>query len=464
MFRKVLHSLGLGAVLAGFAGAIELIMAWGQHPHHFDPNVWASILPVYLFAGAALGWGAFIVSPVLTRRKDRSHHPGLQLAVLIFLGGACTVLILDTHGDPAVRLGIVTGCALLAHQALRLVTRSALGWMIATLFSPLSTAIGLTALLLSAALAWVSPSIPGPYAGPSGRQPFPSRTLNQNLVLIQLPGVNQDSVSCFGYIRNTTPTIDRIASEGVLFANATSTSPATPSIATNEIASHVAVNLRAGGWSTYGTLVGHSHGDPQKTLPGFSRFTDLSRSSLRQTLFVPKLRARILHWGQSSRNRPSTAVNHVIAWLTKRSPQDSPFFVSLELGSASPPHHPPLELESHFLPEGTTAKEAWATPPNPIAALALRDAEILEIDQAIRDLLDSLAHLDLLENTNIVICGSSLDSRSGSIPLILRCPANFSAGSKPVGNFSLRELLQVLMEDFGALEPELNRETWEFRR
>ena len=60
--------------------------------------------------------------------------------------------------------------------------------------------------------------------GPEKRKP--------NVVLIVIDSLRADHVGCYGYHRNTTPNIDRLAREGVLFCNAISAAPWTlPSIA-----------------------------------------------------------------------------------------------------------------------------------------------------------------------------------------------------------------------------------------
>ena len=45
-----------------------------------------------------------------------------------------------------------------------------------------------------------------------------------NVVLIVLDSVRRDHLSCYGYERDTTPHIDRIASQGVRFTRATAAS------------------------------------------------------------------------------------------------------------------------------------------------------------------------------------------------------------------------------------------------
>ncbi|MCK4434475.1 sulfatase-like hydrolase/transferase, partial [Candidatus Bathyarchaeota archaeon] len=45
-----------------------------------------------------------------------------------------------------------------------------------------------------------------------------------NVFFVVLDAVRPDNLSCYGYPRKTTPNIDKISDEGVLFENAFSTS------------------------------------------------------------------------------------------------------------------------------------------------------------------------------------------------------------------------------------------------
>jgi arylsulfatase A-like enzyme len=49
-----------------------------------------------------------------------------------------------------------------------------------------------------------------------------------NIILIVMDTVRADHLSCYGYFRKTTPNIDKIANQGVLFENAFSAAPWTP--------------------------------------------------------------------------------------------------------------------------------------------------------------------------------------------------------------------------------------------
>jgi len=59
----------------------------------------------------------------------------------------------------------------------------------------------------------------------------------QNIVLVTIDSLRYDHVSCYGYLRNTTPTMDRLASSGFLFQQAISNGGGTPEALPSIIAS-----------------------------------------------------------------------------------------------------------------------------------------------------------------------------------------------------------------------------------
>ena len=67
-----------------------------------------------------------------------------------------------------------------------------------------------------------------------------------NLIVIVLYSVRRDHLSCYGYARRTTPYLDRLAEESVLFLEAYSTScwtiPSHASLFTGLYPSHHGVN------------------------------------------------------------------------------------------------------------------------------------------------------------------------------------------------------------------------------
>ena len=63
--------------------------------------------------------------------------------------------------------------------------------------------------------------------------PEPKLPASQNAIVISLDTLRADHLSCYGYPRKTSPRLDRLAREGILFERAYSQAPWTrPSVAT----------------------------------------------------------------------------------------------------------------------------------------------------------------------------------------------------------------------------------------
>ncbi|MFN7170138.1 MAG: sulfatase-like hydrolase/transferase, partial [Candidatus Omnitrophota bacterium] len=55
----------------------------------------------------------------------------------------------------------------------------------------------------------------------------PSQPKRLNVILITVDSLRPDHLGCYGYKRNTSPNIDRLANEGVVFTQAIAQGPAT---------------------------------------------------------------------------------------------------------------------------------------------------------------------------------------------------------------------------------------------
>ncbi|HJZ10633.1 MAG TPA: sulfatase-like hydrolase/transferase, partial [Acidobacteriota bacterium] len=90
---------------------------------------------------------------------------------------------------------------------------------------------------LGGTLLWLNPSIESRNAqkqpDPQQWDTFRKRQKGRNVLLFILDAASADHFSCYGYSRKTTPVIDSLAAEGILFENAICPIPSTrPSTAT----------------------------------------------------------------------------------------------------------------------------------------------------------------------------------------------------------------------------------------
>ena len=312
-----------------------------------------------------------------------------------------------------------------------------------------------------------------------------------NILLIVIDTLRSDHLSSYGYERSTSPTIDRLAAQGVLFENTFSTSPyTTPSHA----------SLLTGRYP-------HEHGtqwitrrpildDRYPTLPealkakgyrtaafsanrfwftreqgfgrGFIHFEDnfhsLGDMAVR-TVYGRKFEESILRrlfedypWRKQARD----INNSVLHWL-QRNPE-KPFFAFLNYFDVHDPYFPPQPYRSEFSalenPGGIVNSyqnrfNPQLTPQELQYEIDAYDGAISYVDDHIAQLLVEIKHLGLGDNLLVIITSdhgeafgehgtvlhpNSVYREEIQVPLILWHPGAISAGgriSPPVTNAAL---------------------------
>ncbi len=182
--------------------------------------------PLCIFA-AKSAWKFFLSNTLEVRVKDRS-----RLTRLVSVCALCSFLFL--YGGWAINHYWLPHrfhpTSLWADLGILIFTIF-LGWILLKLrlYRPLKTACSLLILLLLLNLGVVLDTrlnVPG---GP-------------NVILIIIDTLRADHLSCYGYDRNTTPHMDALASDSILFKNAISSAPWTvPSIASTITSQYPAV-------------------------------------------------------------------------------------------------------------------------------------------------------------------------------------------------------------------------------
>ncbi len=198
-----------------------------NHTHIFLTSVFAYGC-IGLLVGAGVGW--------LRSRKDgRDRRPGKEFVrdVLSILFGflfVSTVAIsagfIYASEKPARLAAGILICLALLYGVFRL-----LAWLFGLLaesrmatfliervpWRPLAGTAGVGLILFSLVPPLVAPDAP-PLPPPAGRAPPGA----PNVLIIVIDTARADRFSCYGYEKPTTPNIDRIASEGILFERAIS--------------------------------------------------------------------------------------------------------------------------------------------------------------------------------------------------------------------------------------------------
>lgn len=297
-----------------------------------------------------------------------------------------------------------------------------------------------------------------------------------NVVLIVLDSVRRDHVSCYGYERTTTPNIDRLAQDGVLFQQAYSTScwtvPAHASLFTGLYPSKHGADLQTKLEDRHQTLAGYlgAHGYRTAAIScnglvssnlnrGFEVSLDVN--ALRGGAHgLPRRLTRAIHrrWrDRTARDRGAVRATKLASrWLGKQE-KNKPFFLFLNYMEC----HLPYRLrgvERHRFVDPQRRGQADAVPQDPFGVMAgavtlppealdhlkaLYDGALHYMDRQVGALVERLKELELYQNTLVMVTsdhGESfgehglLDHQYGlyehliAVPLIMRMPGGERGG------------------------------------
>ncbi len=264
-----------------------------------------------------------------------------------------------------------------------------------------------------------------------GRQAEPPA----NVLLISIDSIRQDYVGAYGDPGGVTPTLDALASHGVLFANAVSTTswtlPAHMSLLTGQYpASHGVIGdggslpeekttlaeiLRARGYRTGGFVSGpYLHRGY-----GFAQGFDVYEHCMGYDVAV-KEDGRVANVVQanlrSHRGVTSPLIHEAVTKWLRKIPRQRPFFLFVHYWDPHYDYLPPLPFDRYldpgytgrFRPEGFLQNKK-INPQMPAAdrrrLLDLYRGEIRYTDAWIRKLLRELEERGVLERTLVVVVG-----------------------------------------------------------
>lgn len=308
-----------------------------------------------------------------------------------------------------------------------------------------------------------------------------------NVVLVSIDTLRADHLGCYGYARNTSPHIDELASEGVLFENAFSTAPWT-------LPGHMSIFTAL--YPSFHKLESGRPGGALRLDPSEQTLAESLRDAgYRTAAFVthPFLSAR---WGFDQGFdlyfRPPVIVpaevqtEHAIGWLqwhlfhrahglgptrfflfvhymdpheTYDAPQP---FGSRYTGEYSGTLKPEDHLVTMFLENDFPSREDYEY------AVALYDGEISYVDHELGRLLGTLEQYGLLDATLIVLTSdhgeefkdhggmghkTSLHTEQLHVPLILRYPQVFAGGQRVASQASLVDIYPTIASTVGVEVP-----------
>ncbi len=301
-----------------------------------------------------------------------------------------------------------------------------------------------------------------------------------NVVIIGVDTLRADHLGCYGYHRKTSPNIDQLAADGVLFENCIAPSPWTlPSFATVFTSLYPSQHGARGSHKALGT--------------GFPTLAEILKSQGYLTgaiVNAPYLKRSFkVDRGFDTYDMPprrgrnaSGTTSHALAWID--SLPDKPFLLFVHYFDPHLPYAPPAPYDTLFDP-GYHGKIGSRFQPKALPRVrlqdirklltytdqdwrhieALYDGEVAFTDRAIGDLLSGLKERGLLDNTLIVFLsdhgeeflehggfehGHSLYGELLHVPLIFVLKGRIPRGLRLRQQVRLLDILPTILELSGV--------------
>lgn len=317
-----------------------------------------------------------------------------------------------------------------------------------------------------------------PSREPVATSPLPGRDYNVAILLVDT--LRPDHLGCYGYERGTSPFIDSLAKEGVLFTNAHS-----PSTFTGEAVASIftgrapALNSQGLGWTARPTPAATS-------LPKILSAAGY-RTGIFSTSFVMRFKGfyDIFDESELFPGQPNTTT--LDGDLTDkaldfaRRHRDKETFQYLHYYAPHAPYNPPAPWIDRFAPDRAILEPAEDIHPAALVVEGMTaedprlaelkkhyDGEIAFIDDAIRRYVEGLRALGTLERTILVVVSDhgeeflehgfadhawNLHGETLRVPLLIWAPGLIAPG-RPDGLVSTYDLAPTLLALLGITGPE----------
>ena len=318
-----------------------------------------------------------------------------------------------------------------------------------------------------------------------------------NVLLLILDTVRAPNMSLYGYARETTPNIDRLAAEGVTFDMAIATSPWTlpshVSLFTGRLPYESHTNFLIPYDGEHATLAQFfsEHGyatagfvgnlvyctEESGITAGFVHYDDhqikvsefVKSFALGRRLESSQLAHGVLsHYDAFGGLDAKEVTDEFLNWVDDR-PLERPFFAFLNYMDAHEPYLPPArferrfgtdterqhDLNSYFIRWSARAGRGQMTVAEVAAEMAAYDGTIAYVDEQIGILLDRLREDGTLRNTVVVVVsdhgeqfgehglhvhGNSLYMPNLRVPMVIAYGANLPAGHRVATPVSIRDV------------------------
>ena len=436
---EVALAVALSAWIGGMAGALESLVRAVEHGHYFNTlSSYLSFVAVpallYSIVGALVG----ALSAVLLRLlSGRSSAPASAAALSAFLvvfywGSVFDEPVFSTAGNVAGHFGMVAAGIAVLVLVRRLLTDALRDPQRARRFATAAAVASIAALFLVTAGAWSWSSSTGRWGSRYPPAPeVPDESLN--VLFFTLDTTRADHLGCYRYPverspradgLGTSPTLDALASRGVVFENAvvpevvTDPSHASMMTSLHPLEHGVTVNgqrlasefqtlaelLSGAGYSTAAAVsVAHLDGYMSGLSQGFQDYYD--RGFHDRFRYHTGWRGMPGWWKEHAfahTRAADGALQDAEAWL--RAHGGEPFFLWVHVFE---PHMP---YESHEVAGDVFSHEDAneirnSEGPAPERPVRLYDSEIRYADDALGHLLSLLDELGVSERTIVVAVG-----------------------------------------------------------
>lgn len=320
-----------------------------------------------------------------------------------------------------------------------------------------------------------------------GCRPKPPLKLDRpNIILITLDTTRADRLGCYGYTRMTSPRLDRLANESVVYTQAISPSswtfPSHASLFTGKFpSSHGAQYDPEGPFILIDTIKAPTSwknkfrargmGKNERTLAEILKNAGYTTGGVVAGPWLKKVFG--LHKGFDYYNdddinvingkRASQVTSQALHWLKRVSREK--FFLFLNYFDPHYPYGPPGEFAYAFLPQGSLSPNKKKSTKE---ISDLYDAEILYMDLFIGKLLDNLKQLGLYDSTLIIVTadhgeligehgkighGRSLYHKELHIPLIIKYPGTEYTHREEDIRLQLTDIFSMILDRLGITLP-----------
>lgn len=312
------------------------------------------------------------------------------------------------------------------------------------------------------------------------------------IILVSMDTTRADRLGCYGYHQPTSPYLDKISSQGVLFKNAFASDIPT------EVA-HTSIFTGRVGLSTGVVAHGSDSSYLPKTypwLPMLLREAGYTTAAVDNLYQLQEWFARGFQYYINTKGRERwidgrIVTDHAKAWI--REHRDEDFFLFIHYWDAHTPYIPPEKYVPLYYPSGRdpydtqnrSMEDAYNHPVYPFLKKhlydflgsvtdvnyvnALYNAEIRYQDSLIEELDMYLEDQGIKDDTLLILFGDHGESLSEHkiywdhwglydvtvhVPIIMRWPGHIPAGRRVTGLVQQVDLMPTILEAAGILIPE----------